>query len=229
VQRVLRPSITRATVRLLAANGVEVVSPAAQGCCGALASHAGHDLRAARLAERNARVFPTDVDAIVTTTAGCGSAMKDRAGPTRVADVAELLDELGLRTPLAFARHTTIAYHDACHLGHGQGVRAGPRRLLSRIEGATLVELGDGEMCCGSAGLYNLEHPDTAAELGRRKAAAIAATGAEVVASGNIGCLTQVERHLIGLGLPIRALHTIEVLDSAFCARAPALPAKPGP
>jgi glycolate oxidase iron-sulfur subunit len=213
VQRVLRPSINAAAARVLSANGVEVVVPPTQGCCGALARHVGLEAHADELAAHNAQVFPADVDAIVTTAAGCGSAMKEDRYRTPVADVAEFLDGLGLRSRLALDLETTIAYHDACHLGHAQGVRAAPRRLLAAIAGARIVELDDGEMCCGSAGLYNIEQPETAAALGRRKADAIRATGATMVATGNIGCVTQIATHL-GDGVTVR--HTIEVLDEAL-------------
>ena len=213
VQQALRPSINAATVRFLAANGVEVFVPADQGCCGALALHSGLEDRAARLEARNKRALELDVDAIITNAAGCGSAMKEQGYAAKVLDVAEFLDSLGLNTPLALKRPTIAAYHDACHLSHGQGIRLAPRRLLSQVEHLTVVEVGDGEMCCGSAGLYNVEQPTAAAELGRRKAAAIAATGAQVVAAGNIGCITQIEAHL---HVPVR--HTIEILDSAYSA-----------
>ena len=219
VQQVLRPSINAATCRLLAANGVEVVIPREQGCCGALALHTGLEARAERLAARNRRAFPRDVDAIVTNAAGCGSALKDDGAlPAPARDVAEFLDALGLQTPLALARPATVAYQDACHLAHGQGVRAAPRRLLRHVAGLTLAELTD-DLCCGSAGLYNLEHPDTAATLGRRKADAIRATGASIVVSGNIGCLTQLLSHLAGGDTPVAVQHTIELLDSAYSAR----------
>lgn len=211
VQRILRPSINTATIRVLAANGVDVVVPSSQQCCGALALHSGLEARGAALAARTARVFPSDVDAIITNAAGCGSAMKEQAGGATVRDVAEFLDALGLRTDHALAAPTRVAYHDACHLSHGQGIRSAPRRLLQRIGNLTLAELEDGEMCCGSAGLYNLEQPDTAAELGRLKAAAIAATGATLVATGNIGCMTQIEAHL-----NVAVRHTIELLDSTY-------------
>ena len=140
--------------------------------------------------------------------------MKEAVYPTPVRDVSEFLDALGVRTPLGLAAPTVIAYHDACHLEHGQGIRTAPRRLLSQIDNVTLAELADAELCCGSAGLYNLEHPQTAADLGRRKAAAIRASGADIVATGNIGCLTQIEAHLGEL--PVR--HTIEIIDSAYSA-----------
>jgi glycolate oxidase iron-sulfur subunit len=215
VQRMLSPSINSAALRVLSVNGVEVIVPPGQGCCGALARHVGLESRADRHARRNAAIFPADVDAIVTTAAGCGSAMKEDSYRAPVADIAEFLDGLGLRTPLAFPGPTTIAYHDACHLGHAQGVRMAPRRLLSSIANATIAELEDGEMCCGSAGLYNLEQPATAAELGRRKASAIRTTGASLVATGNIGCITQIESHL-GSALPVR--HTVEIVDAAMKA-----------
>jgi glycolate oxidase iron-sulfur subunit len=233
VQRVLRPSINSATVRVLSANGVDVVIPRAQGCCGALASHAGFHQHGHRLAAHNDTVFPRDLDAIVTNAAGCGSAMKERDGAVPVRDVSEFLDAIGLAVPLAFEAPTLIAYHDACHLSHGQGVRSAPRRLLASIANVTLAEIADADSCCGSAGLYNLEHPAIATDLGRGKAEAIIATGAREVATGNIGCLTQIAVHLAtargrrstdaaplsssapASQQPIRVRHTIEVLDAA--------------
>jgi glycolate oxidase iron-sulfur subunit len=211
VQRALRPSINLATIRLLAANGVEVVVPPGQGCCGALALHSGLESRAVRLAARNRGAFAGDVDAIITNAAGCGSAMKEHDYPAKVFDVVEFLDALVPSTAFKVAAPTVVAYHDACHLSHGQGVRSAPRRLLQRIENVTLAELGDGEMCCGSAGLYNLQHPETAAELGRRKAAAATATGATLIAAGNVGCITQIEAYT---AIPVR--HTVEVLDASI-------------
>jgi glycolate dehydrogenase iron-sulfur subunit len=214
VQQVLRPSINAAAIRLLSANGVEVLVPRGQGCCGALALHSGFDARAGALARRNAEVFPVDVDAIVTTAAGCGSTMKEASYRSPVQDIAEFLDRLGVQASFRIDAPIVVAYHDACHLAHGQDIRSAPRRLLQRIENVSLRELTDGEMCCGSAGLYNLEHPDTASALGRRKADAIRATGAAMVATGNIGCLTQIETYLPEV--PVR--HVIEVLDSAYSA-----------
>ena len=211
VQRVLRPSINDATLRVLAANGVEVLVPSDQGCCGALALHSGFESRALALADHNARFFPSDVDAIVTNSAGCGSAMKEHDYPAPVRDVAEFLDALGLQQAGTLLRPTTVAYHDACHLSHGQGIRLAPRRLLKQIGNLTLVDIADEEMCCGSAGLYNLEHPETAAELGRRKAAAITPLHPDLVVTGNIGCLTQIARYL---DVPIH--HTMELLDLAY-------------
>lgn len=214
VQQVLRPSINAAALRILSANGVEVLVPRGQGCCGALALHSGFERRAEKLSRHNAEVFPSDIDAIVTTAAGCGSAMKEASYRAPVQDIAEFLDRLGLQTTVGFEAPVVVAYHDACHLAHGQDIRAAPRRLLQRIANVSLGELADGEMCCGSAGLYNLEHPDTASTLGRRKADAIRTTGAAMVATGNIGCLTQIETYLPEI--PVR--HVIEVLDSAYSA-----------
>lgn len=210
VQQALRPSINAAAIRVLAANGVDVLVPRGQGCCGALALHSGLEARGEALAEHNVAVFPADVDAIVTTTAGCGSAMKERAHRAPVRDVIEFLDALGLRTPLALPQPAVAAYHDACHLSHGQGIRQAPRRVLAQVRNLTIAELSDGEMCCGSAGLYNLEQPETARELGRRKADAIARTGATLVVTGNIGCMTQIQAHG---AIPVH--HTIELLGSA--------------
>jgi glycolate oxidase iron-sulfur subunit len=230
VQQVLAPGIGWATLRVLARNGVEVVVPRRQSCCGALAMHAG-DARAAReLARRNLAAFPADIDAIVTNAAGCGSGMKEygmlfkgraeqdegRRFAGRVRDIAEFLDELGLESPPPLPQPLALAYQDACHLAHAQRVRAAPRRLLGAIPNVTLVEIADDGACCGSAGTYNLDHPAIAQELGRRKAAAIVHTGAQAVASGNIGCLTQMRAHLAAAGSAIPVHHTIEVLDRAY-------------
>lgn len=233
-QQVLDPDINAATVEVLTRNGVEVVVPQAQGCCGGLAWHTG-DLASARaFARRNLRAFPSDVDAIVTNAAGCGSAMHEyplilRGAPDagaaeafahRVIDVSAFLVRLGLRdTPAGYPTPRRIAYHDACHLSNAQGVRAQPRALLASIPGIELVELADAELCCGSAGTYNLDQPDIAATLGARKAASIVATGAETVATGNIGCLTQIAAHLARQGSPIRVRHTLQVLRDAYGPR----------
>ncbi len=229
VQQVLSPDINHATIRVLAANGVEVVVPPNQGCCGALAAHAGHAGHARIRGERLFRAFPSDVDAIVTNAAGCGSAMKDygmlfvgtpleddaKRFAARVRDVSELLDELGLAGAWALPAPLTVAYHDACHLSHAQHVRAAPRRLLAAIGNLTVREISDGEICCGSAGLYNLEQPQIAEALGSAKAGAVVATGADVVAAGNVGCLVQIAMHLERTGHRIPALHTVQLLDRA--------------
>ena len=233
-QQVLDPDINLATIEVLARNGVEVVVPIGQGCCGGLAWHTG-DLRAAQaFARRNLQAFPADVDAILTNAAGCGSAMHEyhlvlrgtadeaRADEfrRRVVDVSVFLQRLGLRelppAGLESGRSRKIAYHDACHLANAQGVRQEPRELLRRIPGVELCELVDAQICCGSAGTYNLDQPEIAASLGEKKARAVIATGAEVVASGNIGCLTQLRVHLAKLGSPIRVRHTMQVLRDSY-------------
>ncbi|HVU26055.1 MAG TPA: heterodisulfide reductase-related iron-sulfur binding cluster [Opitutus sp.] len=230
-QQVLDPDINVATIAVLARNGVEVVVPEAQGCCGGLAWHTG-DLRAAReFARRNLDAFPAGVDAIVTNAAGCGSAMHEydlilrgtadeqRAEDFRgrVVDVSVFLARLGLReTPAGWSEPVRVAYHDACHLANAQGVRDEPRRLLRAIPGVELAELPNAHLCCGSAGTYNLDQPETAASLGAQKARAVADTGAEIVASGNIGCLTQLRVHLEKLGAPVRVRHTMQVLRDAY-------------
>lgn len=230
VQQVLHPEIHRATVRVLAHNGVEVVIPPGQACCGALAMHAGEGPRARRFARRNLAAFPEDVDAVVTDAAGCGSAMKEygllfaghpeeehaRRFAARVRDVSEFLDELGAQPPPALSVRTRAAYHDACHLLHAQGVRDAPRRLLGLVGNLELVEPADAEVCCGSAGTYNLEQPEVARELGRRKAQALLATDPDVVVTGNVGCIVQVAAHLRMFGRPVPVLHTVQVLDLAY-------------
>lgn len=230
VQQVLAPEINQATVRLLAANGVEVVIPPGQVCCGALPMHAGDLERARRLAALNLRTFPDDVDAVVVNAAGCGSAMKEyghlfagqpeeeaaRRLAARVRDVTEFLDELGPREPGPLPTSRRVAYHDACHLAHGQGIRAAPRRLLSAIPNLELVELDEPDLCCGSAGTYNLEHPQVARVLQERKVASIRRSGAGAVATGNIGCMVQLRQGLAREGLAVPVVHTVELLAQAY-------------
>ncbi len=230
VQQALNPGINWATARVLARNGVEVVVPDGQGCCGSLAFHAGDLARARDLARVNVRVFPKNVDAILTNAAGCGSGMKEygvifagqpeavdaRIYAGRVKDVTEFLDALGLIGAPSLPAPVRVAYHDACHLAHAQGVTAAPRRLLSAIAGLELAEIPEGDMCCGSAGTYNIEQPELAATFGRRKAQNVVATGAPVVATGNIGCLIQIRSHLRAAGQARRVFHTLEVLDRAY-------------
>lgn len=231
VQNVLSPEINWATLRVLAKNGVEVVIPHGQGCCGALMLHTGESRQAQQLARHNLSLFPLDVDAIVTNAAGCGSGMKEydllfkgtpdedsaTAFKRKVKDVSVVLAELGLRaTPPAPAQPIRIAYHDACHLAHAQGVTAAPRQLLRAIPGVTLLEIPQSEICCGSAGTYNLEHPEVAEQLGQRKAQNILSTGCEAIAAGNIGCIVQIGTYLKQAGQPLPIYHTIEVLDRAY-------------
>jgi glycolate oxidase iron-sulfur subunit len=226
-QQVLAPQINWATLRVLAENGVETIIPTDQGCCGALSMHSGAADQARAFARRNLRAFPGDVDAILTNAAGCGSGMKEypllfkglpeetaaAAFARQVQDVSVFLSQLGIKTPPPLPESLKIAYHDACHLAHAQGVHAAPRELLRSIPNLTLLEIAEGEMCCGSAGTYNLDQPEIASELGQRKARNILATGADAVATGNIGCMTQIQAHL---ERPLPVFHTMEVLDRAY-------------
>ena len=231
VQQVLSPAINWATLRVLALNGVEVIVPAEQGCCGALALHNGDAGQARRLAARNFGTIPTDVDAIITNAAGCGSGIKEypllfrghgledeaRRFSDRVRDVSAFLDDLGLeQDPPPLPAAMRVAYHDACHLAHAQGIRSAPRQLLERIPNLRLVELMDGETCCGSAGTYNLEQPEIASRLGANKAAVIERLQPDAVAAGNVGCLMQIESHLRRRNSRLPVLHTVELLDRAY-------------
>jgi len=235
-QQVLEPDINVATIEVLTRNGVEVIVPAAQGCCGGLAWHTG-DLRAAQAAaRRNLDAFPGDVEAILTNAAGCGSAMHEyhlilRGTPDearaeamrhRVVDVSVFLARLGLREkPAGWREARVVAYHDACHLSNAQNVRAEPRALLRAIPGVELRELANAHLCCGSAGTYNLDQPELAGSLGEQKARAVINTGASVVATGNIGCLTQVRTHLEKLHSPVRVRHTMQILRDAYHSAPP--------
>jgi glycolate oxidase iron-sulfur subunit len=134
-------------------------------------------------------------------------------------DASVLLAKLGLIPPPALERPMKVAYHDACHLAHAQRVTAEPRQLLRAVPGLTLVEINEGEICCGSAGTYNIEQPEIAGRLGERKAVNIARTGAEAVIAGNIGCMVQIRTHLQALGGPLPVYHTMELLDRAYSRR----------
>ncbi len=230
VQQVLSPQINWATLRVLAKNGVEVVIPPGQVCCGALHMHTGEFEQARRLARKNLAIFPQDVDCILTNAAGCGSGMHEYgmlfAGCAeaqqaeqfagRVQDVSEFLAELGLIETPAFSKRIKAAYHDACHLAYAQGITTAPRKLLQSVANLELVELDDGGMCCGSAGTYNIEQPQIAGQLGENKVRSIRSTGAEAVIAGNIGCMVQIRNHLAAGGQTLPVLHTIEVLDLAY-------------
>jgi glycolate oxidase iron-sulfur subunit len=231
VQRVFFPQVNAATADVLAAEGCDVIVPAGQGCCGALSLHGGRKAEAARFARQLIETFErAGVDAIVVNVAGCGSAMKEyqdlladdpewseRAAALagKVRDLSEFLVELG---PVA-TRHPldiTVAYHAACHLAHAQRVTAQPRDLLAGIPGLRLADIADGGTCCGSAGIYNLVQPGPAGELGRRKAAAVAATGADLVVSANPGCSMQIASALAERGTEMPMAHIAEVLDASI-------------
>jgi glycolate oxidase iron-sulfur subunit len=217
-------------VTLLARAGYRVVVPEGQGCCGALHLHWGDRAAGRELARRSVTAF-AGVDWIVTNAAGCGAAMRDyghllgddpRAADlaTRVRDVTELLTEPvpGPRRPLDLR----VTYHEPCHLANGQRVRQAPRALLRAIPGLQLVELPDSDLCCGSAGVYNLMEPAIAGQLLDRKLDRIVATGAEIVATGNPGCLLQLRRGFAERGLGVRAHHPVELLAWSIEGRAPA-------
>jgi glycolate oxidase iron-sulfur subunit len=231
VQREFFPGVNAATARVLAAEGFDVIAPAAQGCCGALSAHNGRESEAQGFARALIDEFErARVDAVVVNSAGCGSSMKeyadlladdpDYAGRAQkfaegVRDISEFLHERGTvapRHPLA----VTIAYHDACHLGHAQGVRAQPRELLTGIPGLELREIADADLCCGSAGIYNVLHHVAARQLGDRKAANVLQTKAQMLVTANPGCLMQVASSVERGGGRIALAHTIEVIDASI-------------
>jgi glycolate oxidase iron-sulfur subunit len=224
VQRVFYPAVHRATISALAAEGFEVLAPAAPDCCGALEFHAGEEEAAAARASATVAAFASlgELDHVVVNAAGCGSSMKGygdllgteaaRAFSARVRDVTEVLASVAPRArrgPVPLR----VAYHDACHLAHAQGVRAEPRALLEAIPSLELLEVAvEREMCCGSAGIYNLVQPEAAAELGARKARHLIDTGAQAIAAGNPGCAAQLDMHLRELGHPLPIHHPVELL-----------------
>jgi glycolate oxidase iron-sulfur subunit len=231
VQRVIFPEVNAATARVLAAEGFDVAVPPSQGCCGALSAHAGRIDEARRFARSVITCFErASVDAVVVNSAGCGSAMKeyghllrdDQAFAARalrfsatVRDLAEFLDERG-----QIAEHhrleLRVAYHDACHLKHAQGVAAAPRRVLGSVPGLEILEVPAGEICCGSAGVYNLLEPEPAAELGDRKAVNVLSTGAQVLVAANPGCCMQIAAAVERQGGHIAVAHTAEILDASI-------------
>ncbi|MEU4693035.1 heterodisulfide reductase-related iron-sulfur binding cluster [Actinoplanes sp. NPDC023714] len=231
VQSAFFPEVNAATVRVLAAEGCDVLIPAGQGCCGALSTHNGRRAEAQRFARRLITVFEsTGMDYFVVNAAGCGSSLKEygdlladdpayasraAAFAAKVRDLAELLVELGpvaTRHPLPVA----VAYHDACHLGHAQGITAQPRALLAGIPGLSTLPISEPEICCGSAGVWNVLNPAPAAELGDRKASAVLATGASLLVTANPGCLMQVAAAVRRRGGSIALAHTAEVLDASI-------------
>lgn len=233
-QSVLAPDINTATVEVLTRNGVEVVVPPEQVCCGALSWHVGNLPAAQAFARKNLRAFPTDVDAIVTNAAGCGSGMHEyglicrgtpeeqqaEAFAKRTTDVSAYLDQLGPLLPIPDSgRRWRVTYHDACHLASAQGVKQQPRHLLSQIPGVELQEIAQPHLCCGSAGTYNIDQPEIAASLGEQKAANVLVTEPDVVATGNIGCLTQLNIYLGKRDVTVPVKHTMQILRDAYQGR----------
>lgn len=231
VQRAIFGDVNAATARVLTAYGCEVVAPREQACCGALELHAGRQ----RSAKERARALiwvldDPSIDRIVVNSAGCGSTLKEygemfrdepslasraEAFAAKVCDVHELLAEL---EPPAQLRplEISVAYHDACHLAHAQGVRSQPREVLTSIPGVTLREIPDAAICCGSAGIYNLINPEPAAELGRLKAAHVRSVAPDALAAANPGCLLQISANLGAEGEPIPTFHPIELVDASL-------------
>jgi glycolate oxidase iron-sulfur subunit len=239
VQDVFFSDVNAATARILAAEGCDVIVPGAQSCCGALSAHSGRVEEACRYARELIATFErSDLDAVVVNAAGCGSAMKDYADLLRddpdwadrarrfvdlTRDLSEFLVELGPRAP----RHPVplrVAYHDACHLSHAQGIRDQPRTLLRGIPGLRLVELAEPELCCGSAGVYNLLQPQAARDLGDRKAGNVLAARPDLLVTGNPGCLLQIAAAARRRGETLAVAATATLLDASLSNDWSALP-----
>ena len=236
VQREFLSQVNAATVRVLAAEGCEVVAPQAQTCCGALLVHAGEELAAIDLAKKTIDAFEqANVETIVTNAAGCGSNVKEyghllrdeseyaeraREFSSKCKDISEVLVELqpcGRRHPLKLR----VAFHDSCHLQHAQGVRAQPRALLSSIPDLEIAEIPESAICCGSAGIYNLVQPDAAQSLGDRKAELVSQLAVDVVATGNPGCMLQLQSSLARLHQKTPVVHTVQILDASLRGQSP--------
>jgi glycolate oxidase iron-sulfur subunit len=232
VQQVFFPHVNAATARVLAAEGCEVITPVDQPCCGALMVHSGLEAQAGAMARKIIGLFDqAEVDTIVINAAGCGSTMKqyghllrddpqwaDRAREfsAKCKDITEVLCELApvaARNPLPLR----IAYHDACHLRHAQGIHRQPRQLLAGIPGLEVAEIAESSLCCGSAGVYNLLQPEAAQQLGDRKVSHLLAAQADAVVSANPGCLLQLMSGLRRRGeKELPAFHMIELLDASI-------------
>jgi len=231
VQSVLFPEINSATVRVLSQNGCEVIIPKNQGCCGALSLHSGRLSEARDFARSNIDVFEKyDVDAVIVNSAGCGSTMKEygellnnnpsydeRAEKVtkKTKDVMEFLADIGLQGELKELK-LRVTYQDACHIAHAQRIKEHPRKIIKHIPGIEFVELPESDLCCGSAGIYNLIEPDMAEKLLERKISKLKETGVQVLVAGNPGCLLQIAMGIKRHGLNIRTAHPIELLDWAY-------------
>ena len=237
VQRVFLPEVNNATVRVLTANGCEVVIPKSQGCCGALSHHQGQEDQTLDLARQTIDSFADlDLDAILINASGCGHTLKEyghilkddpkyavkaQEFALKVKDVQEFLDHVGLTTPLLPLRDRqdqplAIAYQDACHMLHGQKISLEPRRLLRQIPNVELRESMDAALCCGSAGIYNILQSEVGHELGEQKVTNLTDTGAQVIASANVGCITQIRKHLQLQNKQVLLMHPMELLDYAI-------------
>jgi glycolate oxidase iron-sulfur subunit len=229
VQDVAYSDVNRDTVDVLLANGCEVFTPRTQVCCGSLMGHNGELRLAKRLALQNLDAFPLEnLDAIIANSAGCGSFMKRygellsddpraRMWDAKVYDIHEWLMKIGIRTPRGGTRPTTrVTYHEACHLVHGQKISQQPRELLRAIPGVELVELPEAAWCCGSAGIYNITQPEMSLALLERKMKHIAASGAEIVATGNPGCIGQIRYGAMRFGVNVEVAHPVTLLARAY-------------
>jgi glycolate oxidase iron-sulfur subunit len=231
VQREFFPNVNAATARVLSAEGCEVVAPEFQPCCGALMVHAGEEEAALQLARRTIDAFErAEVDFIVTNAAGCGSNLREyghllrddekyteraKRFAEKCADISEILAVL----PPVAKRHplrARVAYHDACHLQHAQGVRLQPRNVLAQIPELEVLEVAESAVCCGSAGIYNLVQPNAANALGDRKAQNIMPLSVDVVVTGNPGCILQLRASLARAGSAVPVVHTIQLLDASL-------------
>jgi glycolate oxidase iron-sulfur subunit len=231
VQRAFLSHINAATAHVLAAEGYEVVAPRDQPCCGALMTHAGEEERASQLARGMIDAFErANVDYVVSNAAGCGSNLKEygyllRDDPNyaerakrfsaKCRDISEVLADAPPRAERKPIR-ARVAFHDSCHLQHAQGVRTQPRSLLAQIPGLELLEIAESAICCGSAGIYNLVHPEAANALGDRKAALIAPLQPSVVVTGNPGCLFQLRASLGRANRGVPVVHTVQLLDASI-------------
>ncbi len=235
VQRAFFGDVNRATARVLAAEGCSVTAPPAQGCCGALALHAGEPEQARAFARRMIAAFEsTGVDLMVVNAAGCGSAMKEyghllrddpawsgraEAFSRRVRDLTEALAALPGGRATRHAIQSRVAYHDACHLAHAQGVRREPRELIAAIPGVTMVPVAESDICCGSAGIFNLMQPEMAATLGLRKATHLSDAAPDIVVTSNPGCILQIRAAARSAGFDYRVVHIAELLDASIAGR----------
>lgn len=226
--------VNRDTVEVLAQNGCDVFTPAAQNCCGSLHAHNGELTLAQQLARRNIDQFPPErFDAIISNAGGCGSHLKHytqlladdplyaeraKCWDAKVKDIHEWLGQIKIRNPKSEIQDQFVTYHESCHLTHGQKVVSQPRELLKAIPGLKLVELPEANWCCGSAGIYNLTQPEMASQLLDRKIAHIKSTGATTVATGNPGCLLQLINGAAKAGLKLRVVHPITLLAEAYRA-----------
>jgi glycolate oxidase iron-sulfur subunit len=229
VQRVFFDDVNQATARVLAAEGFDVFAPSSVRCCGALMLHSGAEADALELARKMIEAFD-DCDYVAVNAAGCGSSMKDYGDlladddewaeraqrfSDKVRDVSQLLaehDSVATRHPVPLK----VAYHDPCHLAHAQKVRSEPRQLLGAIPDLELIEPAEWEICCGSAGIYNILQPEAGRALGQRKAENLLATEAEAIASGNPGCTLQIAAHLRERGCRLPVYHPVQLLDRSI-------------